>query len=720
MNTTGLRIGTLAVVVALTGCQTARVNYEVGVTAPEAVLGEDQRAFAEALALYSQGLIYELHRDYEAALAYYSRAVELDPENEELYFRIATGLLRQNRNGEAVQRMEELAGKRPKSPKALRWLALIYRAADQPAESEAVYKRWMEVDPTNPAPYIQLASLYLSNGRAPEAVAVLEGAREQVASPVEILRALADVHVEVSRTAESKPTLDESMAAAISVYQRVLSIQPDDQFALNRLGELYQENGQLQQAVTYYEGLEKKIPESLLLKEKLAEALLALGDKRRCLRVLESMVELDPANARLHFYLGDLYQQTGELDRAGEHFERAIAIEPSDPTGYLKLAILNMVNDPANAAEVLQLGLRRMPGDETLLKTLAHVHFSHGEFAAAARYFARALVVMEAQPEPEISPNFLFNYAVAALRADDLDTAVAMLTRAMDSNPAFLDAFVQFVFGLNENDTVARAATLLEQLQAEADSLPRLNYYLGMVYNYLEEYPKAVAAFEAFENALAAAPALALDTEMVGAPFYFWFGSALERSGRYEDAERRFLQVIEEDPESGEAYNYIAYMWSEQNKNLEQALTYITKGLALEPDNGAFVDTRGWIFYQMGEYEKALADIERAAELMPDDATIVDHMGDALLKVGNEQEALVKWKRSFVLDPTNEKVAEKLSSRGVDLDALRIEAEAYQAEKAAREAEKDLEAGAEEEPGAEDAPSEPNEPAVPVASPAAP
>ena len=67
------------------------------------------------LAHYAQGLLHDLDREYDAALTNYLRAVELDPANEELNFRIAMGLLQQKRTDEAIALMEDLAARKPDS-----------------------------------------------------------------------------------------------------------------------------------------------------------------------------------------------------------------------------------------------------------------------------------------------------------------------------------------------------------------------------------------------------------------------------------------------------------------------------------------------------------------------------------------------------------------------------------------------------------------------------
>ncbi|GIW92966.1 MAG: hypothetical protein KatS3mg110_1007 [Pirellulaceae bacterium] len=62
-------------------------------------------------------------------------------------------------------------------------------------------------------------------------------------------------------------------------------------------------------------------------------------------------------------------------------------------------------------------------------------------------------------------------------------------------------------------------------------------------------------------------------------------------------------------------WNSLAYMRALANQELDKALEEINLALAQQPDNAAYLDTRGYIYYRLGHYNKALADLERAVEL---------------------------------------------------------------------------------------------------------
>ena len=101
-------------------------------------------------------------------------------------------------------------------------------------------------------------------------------------------------------------------------------------------------------------------------------------------------------------------------------------------------------------------------------------------------------------------------------------------------------------------------------------------------------------------------------------------------------------------------------MFAEKGINLEEAVQLIEKALELEPKNGYYIDSLGWVFYQQGRYPEALRELRRAVESAKDDPVIFEHLGDASLRNGLDQEALRAYEKSNQLDPKSESVRRKL------------------------------------------------------------
>ena len=134
----------------------------------------------------------------------------------------------------------------------------------------------------------------------------------------------------------------------------------------------------------------------------------------------------------------------------------------------------------------------------------------------------------------------------------------------------------------------------------------------------------------------------------------FWLGSAYERSGRRDTAIQEFRDLLARDDLFAPALNYLGYMWAEQGENLSEAADLIEKAVALEPNNGAYADSLGWVYFQQGEYDEALGHLEKAAQLVGDDAVVFEHLGDLYLALGRHSQAAESYQKAMALADDNE------------------------------------------------------------------
>ncbi len=94
-------------------------------------------------------------------------------------------------------------------------------------------------------------------------------------------------------------------------------------------------------------------------------------------------------------------------------------------------------------------------------------------------------------------------------------------------------------------------------------------------------------------------------------------------------------KCLQLDPEDHAACNYLGYMWAEKGVHLEEALSLIQRAVKLDPKNGAYIDSLGWVLFKLGRNEEALVQLRHAVELIKDDATwCADISRNVLMKLG--------------------------------------------------------------------------------------
>lgn len=188
------------------------------------------------------------------------------------------------------------------------------------------------------------------------------------------------------------------------------------------------------------------------------------------------------------------------------------------------------------------------------------------------------------------------------------DEAIVILGEMVDENPRRLDASITLGDVLRRNERFEEAVTHYSTAIARIDGVEARHWSL-----------------------------------------FYSRGVTFERIDQWPSAEADFLKALELQPDQPLVLNYLGYSWVEQGINLERAMELIKRAVALRPSDGYIVDSLGWAFYRLGDFENAVKYLERAVELRADDPIITDHLGDIYWRVGRELEARFQWERALVL-----------------------------------------------------------------------
>ncbi len=137
---------------------------------------------------------------------------------------------------------------------------------------------------------------------------------------------------------------------------------------------------------------------------------------------------------------------------------------------------------------------------------------------------------------------------------------------------------------------------------------------------------------------------------------YYFRGICEERSKQWPKSEADMKKALDLQPEQANVLNYLGYSWIDQGINLDDAMKMIRKAVDQRPDDGYIVDSLGWAYFRIGDYDNAVKTLERAIDLKPEDPTINDHLGDAYWRVGRTLEARFQWQHARDLKPDPEDI----------------------------------------------------------------
>lgn len=581
----------------------------------------------------------------------------------------------------------------------LGWLALnaasiSAAASPTPAAAKALpVKHSGRLDDSfrlTPAPDLALDS---TSVRKADALAnFIEGARLEESGELEAaLVAYQKVltvdpgEVELASRVASLLTRQEDFPRAIDILKDAIKANPKETGPYLQLAFLYAKYLQKpEQALKYANQAITLEPENIDGYQRIYEIELSSGNAKRALAALDRALKVNSRNPIFWTRLGKLYAsilfgpdtdpKPEDLKRVNALFKRAAENADEDP------AVLKDVADYFAASQQIQdaipLYLRVLelqPEDANAREKLATGFVLTNQRGKAIELLQEIIRQTPEKYQPyELLAQLLDDEGRSLLRANQTDAAKAEFAKAAANYEQSL------LINSSHGQTYLRLAELLigplkqseraEKLLAEARSrfphAPEFAYFLGLAQREAKHSQQAIITFEeALQEAEGTTP------EMLTARFFFDYGATADQAGFYDKAAELLKRSIATDPaRSGEACNYLAYMWAEHNLRLDEAEEMVKQALELEPDNGAYLDTRGWINFRKGRHEEALADLLRAAKsLTRDDPVVFEHIGDTYAKLNRVPQALEFWQKAVALAPENKGLAEKIESTNTKL-----------------------------------------------------
>jgi len=150
---------------------------------------------------------------------------------------------------------------------------------------------------------------------------------------------------------------------------------------------------------------------------------------------------------------------------------------------------------------------------------------------------------------------------------------------------------------------------------------------------------------------------------------HFALAASLERSGQWDEAAAQFRALLAKHPDDAASLNYLGYMYADRGVKLEEAREMLLKAVSLDPTSGAYIDSLGWVYFKLGDYDLAEKHLTEAVRLTPTDATVNEHMGD-LFRALNEPAKAGDWyRKALECESDEEGQPDRLRQKLADLAA---------------------------------------------------
>lgn len=393
------------------------------------------------------------------------------------------------------------------------------------------------------------------------------------------------------------------------------------------------------------------------------------------------VIEGDPVGAFFaNLDQGQLFEHAHRYDEA-ETAYRAL-IQRGDPGGIASAnlgALLERRGRWSDAVATYDQALARAPGDPTLIaararaaaKRAAPPQPSLRESAAEALIAPASVLVIQKQEEVALA------YLRLALRLDpSRDTAWLLVgdiltdvgdkegSRAAYRTPKpgsadFVAARAKLAWSYQTDKKKDEALKVARDTLAAEPNSKDAATTLADLLRADEQYEESVTVL----NKLIATEGDAPDWRLL-----YMRAVDLQESNRWPQAERDLTAALKQRPEEPELLNFLGYSWIDRGEKLREAVAMVQRAVNANPKSGAMIDSLGWGYYRLGDYNTAVDKLEQAVAIEAGDPDVNNHLGDAYWRVGRKTEARFQWNRVLTLEPSSklrEEVEAKLKS-GLD------------------------------------------------------
>ena len=177
---------------------------------------------------------------------------------------------------------------------------------------------------------------------------------------------------------------------------------------------------------------------------------------------------------------------------------------------------------------------------------------------------------------------------------------------------------------------------------------------MANTYKNFKKYNKAIELYTNLINQID-------DTSEIYADLLYKRGGSFERIGDYKNSDNDLIKSLEIVPEDPYVMNYLAYSWLERKYKIDVALEMLKDAYEKKKNDPYIIDSVGWAYFLVEDYEKAEKYLRNALLIMPEDPIVNDHYGDVMWKLGMKLQASYYWNAALLSDEAEEKLIEDIN-----------------------------------------------------------
>jgi tetratricopeptide (TPR) repeat protein len=614
---------------------------------------------------YSLAKLNEDRGNLPSALSEMETALDYSPDSSLLNMELAYLYEKSGRGRDAIYHAEEAIRLDPKSPDPHWFLAHLYYpqeggAADDPGLAKAIQEleKIRDLSPKDERIYDALGEAYFKAKQPEKAIQSYEKYQSLAASSDKGYQEIAKYYANAGKEDKS-----------VEYCLKALEANPNSAETLFLLAQIYAKQNKDKEAVPLYRKLLDVLGNNPQIspgvKQQLASSLIEANQSKEAVGLLNEVLKQNPDNNRAQMLLVRAYIESRQFSEALAILQPIIKSNPDAREGmeaqFYTATIYEKKREYAEAIKIFTALLenplvKSEDAKDNRRMFQEHLIMNYEEM----RDFKKVISIYQEMVKiyPNAVPGLINTYRIDR----QFDKALALGKQSYEKSPDDIRVAIAYARSLADAGKGKEGAEILAKMLQSNPASIDIYVHLSAIYMQDKRFSEA-------EKLLRGGEDKKFEDNEDNARLKIQLATVYEKQKYYDRAETLIKEVLKSKPNNADALNYIGYMLADRGVRLNEAMGYVKEALAIDPQNGAFLDSLGWAYFKLNDLGNAEKYLLEADAIVKDDPTIVDHLGDLYYKTGNFQKAQECWTRSIQVGTQTgtekediEKVRHKLDS----------------------------------------------------------
>ncbi len=645
--------------------QPKKLNYKLERAATFIILGqtdkaeEDLKQILEKAANHPQAnfLLAQIlltRKDFKGAQEAAQNTVNVMPDHKPATLILGAANLGLNNYNQAAEYLIIYLSSNPTDLKAQNLLANVYLAQGKAKQALLILEGIPAEQRDKEAPILlTLGSSYILAGQNKQALDILTHAHELYPDNQDIKKRLIAAQFQSGNLDTAVSELEE----LVSDQQGSAQDQTNSNYLLVAS---YLKQQQTEKAQQLIKQLLQQTPNDRVLQNLSAITEFQMGNKDKAVEIYNKLINQDKNNIQAYMGLARIAASEENWADAEKNFKQVIKIKPDNLKAYLGLAViaekqkqpelaeqyfLDAINqsreNPAaqlTIASLLSQWYQSLHKPEKILELAQTLVKQHPDNTRIMIFLAKAQVANKQKAEAERTLNNITAFdkedithrvLLAALLAEDEDRineALDVLDTAMTIEPDNLSLYLNKASLYLKKGDYQLALKVARDIQQEFPDSTNGKLLEADIYRLQKRYEPALSIYESVYSTESTRKILSAMVDMY---------IALDQPDKAMAALEKALNT---DPDDIESLFKLASLYHEKNQ-LDKARHYYDQILHKIPNHIVTLNNLSWI-YMDTDIEKALELARKAHELAPGSAAIADTYAYALAQSGDAKKAL--------------------------------------------------------------------------------